>query len=87
MPHVWNHFSHFHEMSFTRAVLLGVQSYSDKDMSPLSDPFLAETSLSLLFHESKIIIVICYCDNQNRIVFSPLPEKYRYLSISLLRKQ
>ena len=41
VPHVWNHFSHFREMLFTRAVLLVVQSYSDQDMSSLSDLFLA----------------------------------------------
>ena len=35
--------SHFREMSFTRVVLLGFQSYTDseQDLSSLSDPFLA----------------------------------------------
>ena len=34
-------FPHFREMSLMRAVLLGVQSHSDQDMSSLLYPFLA----------------------------------------------
>ena len=34
-------FSHFREMSFTPCGLTRVRSYTDQDMSSLSDPFTA----------------------------------------------
>ena len=50
-------FSHFHDMSFTRACGYKFQNYTDQDMSSLSDPFLAYTAmLLLLFRKSKITL-------------------------------
>ena len=73
-----------HACGFTR-----VQSYTDQDMSSLSDPVLAYTSLLLLFRtfqhlkstsKYRKITVITTTEQY----FSSLPEKNPYSSMSLL---
>ena len=53
VTHVWNHFPHFREISFMRVVLplpvfTGIQSYTDQDMSSLSNP-RSVFSLNVIF--------------------------------------
>ena len=52
-------FPGFAKMSFTRVALLEVQSYTDQDMSSLSDPFLTLTAHN--WQKWKRVFLICPC--------------------------